>query len=211
MAATFQADYCPIGDEAAFTRAPMRSHLMRALQENARHFYGTRLRQVVADCGLWYRAGIGALSTEPEYNVTLSAGCERLWGTILWVSYGGLEGGAQLQLRFYTESGGAGVAAGLNAVTSATTTDRMPGQSTPFEADPETGTVLVVNPTLPARPYVARLWGGAGAWAGAWVTWAPDTTLTLEQRLRVEVQEVSAVQEHIDVWGVYVFEQVRTA
>jgi len=201
-------DYVALPDDAAFTRAPLAKTVAAALQINVGHFYGTRVRQLVADCDLWYRApapGAGA-STEPEYLVSVSEGVTRLWGTIIWVAIDTNPGAtAGIDLTFYSERGGAAVGAGNDPVTSATETDTLAAEETPWARAFEV--FSLIHQLTPDRPLVGKLFGGS-----KWIPWEPNLANSNEQRIQVQVEENpppwNNVQTHVDVWGVFVYEEV---
>ena len=210
MADDYWDDYIAMPDDAAFTRSPLSQIVPMALQNNVNHFYGTRTRQLVADCGLWYSVPNpgAAASTEPEYLVTVSEGVTRLWCTIIWTALD-RNARAGIEVTFYSEDGGAAVAAGLHPSSSATVTDTWAGPSEPWgepwEHYPFEAFVLV-HPTAPNRPYLGRQLGGKGS---AWVALTPDLTAGREQRIQVQARDDTAnVRSAIDIWGVFIREEV---
>ena len=90
MAEPYRTDYLRTPNSQRFTRQRLMFPLVRALQRNAQHLWGTRVQPLVKDFDRFetipaaFDAAVGG--TSPEYYVLVSRGATRLLGTILWKS-----------------------------------------------------------------------------------------------------------------------------
>ncbi len=218
MAESYGIDYLPLPDESYYTRAPLRASLSRGLQLNAEHFHGVKIRQLVADQDIWHIPGAVFSTNEVEYLVTVSQGATQLWGTIVWLATTAaenvLDNGVNLELahrvevRFYSERGGAGVAAGLDGVTSGAYTDSMAVvHRSRFRMSPQDFLMVQIRDQgVTDFPYVADVLGPEGA--TQWLTWSPTLTTSHEQRIQVQIRNDSPIVERVALWGVQIYEMV---
>jgi len=227
VAERHQLDYAQTPNSVRYTRQRLAYVLPRALQQNAQHLYGTRVRQLVADFDRnelipnAFDAAVGG--TSPEYYVRLSRGATRLFGTICWTADIWFDNATQVEAQFFSERGGAGVASGLDPANSdilldsAARVDPQAGRGNPrrqwdmqrgmFTPEPE-------NPVLEdqygERVHAPRWMGGETVAIAAFAQWAPDLTTTHDQRIMCRTRN-TVVAGNAILLGVMVWEEVPQA
>ena len=205
MAEQHWQNYIPLPDAMTFTRAKLMAAVMRSLQINSDHLHGTRTRMLVSDVDLWVTVAAGGPNTSATYHVTVGENVERLIGTVIWVSKTqspGLTNGMLAQ--FYTERGGAAVAAGLDPITSDSVTDRMDVGDARRESVWDH--LQVYDHRLGENfPFVGRQLSGG---AGGFIPWEPDLSTSNEQRIEVQTQLTANSPAAVQLWGVFIWEVV---
>lgn len=220
MADQYWRNYVQIPDQAPYTRAGLKAVTVRALQMNADHIHGTRVQQLVSDIDMWvlppaaFPAAPPAAQGWPDYHVTVSEGVTRLWGTVVWLGWGSPGAEARMGLRFYSERGGAGVAEGLDWVTSSAVSLAMNAQENVWRQHPTLDDMSVRRGRGTFWGAGARPAAGNAQWAGGreqpeWLSWEPNLTNSREQRIIVQTQdETPGGVTTGELWGVAVYEQV---
>ena len=221
MAEPYRTDYLRTPNSQRFTRQRLMFPLVRALQRNAQHLWGTRVQPLVKDFDRFetipaaFDAAVGG--TSPEYYVRVSRGATRLLGTILWTADQWEDEGTTVEGQFYSERGGAGVAAALDVVTAATVTDSAfrldRGNFDPFDPNwdrgeraPEPDAPLIED-QYGERIFAPRWLGGELAVGVSFASWTPDLTTSHDQRIQCRTR-ATANQGNAILVGVYVLEEV---
>lgn len=213
----YDAHYAAINDAMWYSRGAFREAVLRLLQENHNHLHGTRVQHVVSQTDLWFLLPAVA-STTPEWHVTISPGAARLRGTVIWLPTNNAGRGrdtANIEVQFYSERGGVGVAGGLDTVTSGIVTNSALVRGwVDAREDPR---ALAEAPRIvhdgQSAAVTTRTWiprflteGNGQGNTPRWIRWSPNLTTSNEQRIQCRVRYTLNSGGYL--WGVMIYEEV---